>query len=99
MAEMGKLIEESMKSGALLATGGLVPIAKGGARIRRSADDITVIDGPFIESKELAGGFAILQAKSKEEAIELTRKFLKTAGDGECDLHQIMDEPGECPQA
>jgi len=98
MAEMGNLIEESMRSGALLATGGLVPMAKGGARVRRAADEITVTDGPFVETKELSGGFAILQAKSKEEVIEMTRKFLKTAGDGACDLYQIMDQPGECPQ-
>lgn len=96
MAEMGKLIEESMKAGTLLATGGLVPLAKEGTRVRRSGDEVTVIDGPFIETKELAGGFAILQAKSKEEAIELTRKFLNTAGDGECELHRIMDQPDEC---
>jgi hypothetical protein len=98
MTEMGKLIEESMRSGTLLATGGLEPMAKGGARVRWADDEIAVIDGPFVETKEMAGGFAILQAWSKEEAIEMTRTFLKTAGDGECDLYQIMDQPGECPQ-
>ena len=93
MAEMGKLIEESMKAGTLLATGGLLPISKGGARVRRSGGDISVLDGPFAEAKELIGGFAVIEAKSKEDAIEMTRRVLKVAGDGETELHQVM-EPG-----
>jgi hypothetical protein len=93
MAEMGKLIEESMKAGTLLATGGLLPIGKGGARVRRSGGEIAVIDGPFTEAKELIAGFALVEAKSKDEAIEMARRFLKVAGDGETELHQIM-EPG-----
>jgi hypothetical protein len=97
MAEMGQLIEESMKAGTLLATGGLLPISKGGARVRRSGTDITVVDGPFTETKELIAGFALLQAKSKEEAIEMTRRFLKVAGDGETELHQIMEPGVDCP--
>jgi hypothetical protein len=93
MAEMGKLIEESMKAGTLLLTGGLLPISKGGARVRVSGGEISVLDGPFAEAKELIGGFAVIEAKSKEDAIEMTRRFLKVAGDGETELHQIM-EPG-----
>jgi hypothetical protein len=93
MAEMGKLIEESTKAGTLLVTGGLLPISKGGARVRCSGDEIKVIDGPFSEAKELIGGFAVLEATSREEAIEMARRFLKVAGDGESELHQIM-EPG-----
>jgi hypothetical protein len=90
MAVMGKLIEEGMKSGWLLATEGCLPSALG-ARVRRSGDNINVTDGPFTESKELVGGFAILKADSKEEAIELARKFLKVAGQGECELRQLYD--------
>jgi hypothetical protein len=67
-------------------------------RVRRSAGDITVMDGPFTEAKELIAGFALLEAKSKEEAIEMTRRFLKVAGDGETELHQIM-EPGDFPKS
>ncbi len=96
MDRMGKLIEESMKSGVLLMTGGLMPIAQGGAHVRRSGDDIAVIDGPFAETKELVGGFAILQANSKGELIEMVRNFLEIAGDGETEVHQIM-EPGAQP--
>src|SRR5262249_30465649 len=91
MAVMGKLIEDGMKAGWLLATEGCLPSALG-ARVRRSGNQLTVTDGPFSESKELVGGFAILQAKSKEEAIELARQFLKVAGDGECELRQLYEE-------
>jgi hypothetical protein len=90
MDRMGKLIEESMKAGVLLATEGCLPSALG-ARVRRSGESLTVTDGPFTESKELIAGFALLQAKSKDEAIELARTFLDVAGDGECEIRQIFD--------
>src|SRR5258708_95977 len=76
MAVMGKLIEESMKSGVLLATEGCLPSAAG-ARIRRSGGKITVTDGPFTETKELIGGFALIRTGSKQEAIEFTKRFLE----------------------
>jgi len=88
--EMGKLIEAGMKAGWLLGTEGCLPTALG-ARVRRSEGKVTVIDGPFTEAKEVVGGFAMLKADSKEEAIELTRNFLKIAGDGECELRQIYE--------
>ena len=64
VTKMGQLIEESMKAGVLLATEGCLPSALG-ARVRLSQGKISVTDGPFIESKELIGGFAVLQADSK----------------------------------
>lgn len=93
MARMGQLIEEAMREGWLISTEGCLPSALG-ARVRRSGDKVTVADGPFTESKELVGGFAILEAASKEEAIELCRRFLDSAGDGECELRQLY-EAGE----
>ncbi len=51
----------------------------------------TVTDGPFTESKEVIGGFAILEANSKEEAIELAKNFLQVVGVGECELRQIYE--------
>ena len=95
MANMGNLIEEMTKAGTLISTEGCLPSAKG-AKIRRSGGKVTVSDGPFTESKEVVGGFAILEAKSKEEAIALTKRFLEVAGDGECELRQIatMDDFG-----
>jgi hypothetical protein len=92
MAKMGKLIEEYMKAGVLLATEGCLPSALG-ARVRLSNGKVTVTDGPFIESKELIGGFALLEASSKAEAIELTKKFLDVAGDGECEIRQLFTAP------
>jgi hypothetical protein len=91
-AEMGKFIEESMKSGILLATEGCLPSAAG-ARIRRAGEKYTVIDGPFAEAKELIGGFALIQMNSKQEAIEYTKTFLKIAGDGEAEIRQVFEQP------
>ena len=76
MAAMGKLVEEGMKAGWLLATEGCLP-SKLGARVRKSNGKITVTDGPFTESTEVVGGFAIMKANSKEEVIELAKDFLK----------------------
>ena len=94
IAAMTKLIEQGMKAGWLIATEGCLPSAKG-ARVRRSDGEITVIDGPFTEAKELIGGFAILEAASKQEAIALTKTFLEIAGDGECEVRQIFTAPAE----
>ena len=90
MARMGQLIEEQTNAGHLLATEGCLPSAMG-ARVRRSNGKLTVTDGPFTESKELIAGFALLQAKSKEEAIELAKRFLEVAGDGESEIRQIAE--------
>src|SRR5688572_15406075 len=88
MAEMGKFIEEMVKEGVLLATEGCQPSAKG-ARVRRSGGKFTVTDGPFAEAKELIAGFALVEATSKAHAIELAKRFLKVAGDGESEIRQI----------
>ena len=97
MDEMGKLIAEGMKSGSLLATEGCLPSAKG-ARVRLSGGKYTVTDGPFTESKELVAGFALIQANSKEDAIEQTKNFLKVAGDGETEIRQIFDAADFAPE-
>ena len=89
-AEMAKFIEEQTKAGVLLQGEGCLPTAKG-ARVRRSGEKLTVTDGPFTESKEVIGGFALLQAKSKEDAIEMAKRFLNVAGDGECELRQVFE--------
>lgn len=95
---MTKLIEESMKSGELLATEGCLPSVLG-ARVRLDGGQTTVTDGPFTESKELIGGFAILEAASKEEAIAIVKKFLAVAGDGECEIRQLCDAPAAASDA
>jgi hypothetical protein len=93
MAAMGKLIEDGMKEGWLLATEG-VQWGTIGARVHRSsAGEVTVTDGPFAEAKEVIGGYAILRAGSKAEVIELCRRFLKVAGQGTCEVHELYEEP------
>lgn len=90
MAKMGKLVEDGMKAGFLLAVEGCMPSAAG-ARVRLSNGKLAVTDGPFTESKEVIGGLALLQANSKEEAIGLVKQFLQVAGDGECELRQVFE--------
>jgi hypothetical protein len=90
---MGKFIEESMKAGWLVGTEGCLPSALG-ARVRTSKGQITVSDGPFTESKEVVGGFALLEAPSKAAAIDLVRQFLQFTGEGECELRQLCDVNG-----
>ena len=92
MARMGKLVEDGMKAGWLLATEGCLPSALG-ARVRSSSGKLSVTDGPFTESKELVGGFAILKANSKAEAIQLAKDFLSVVGEGECELRQLYEAP------
>jgi len=92
IAKMGQFITELAKSGVLVAADGLLSSANG-ARVRLSKGKITVTDGPFTESKELIAGYAILEVKSKAEAIELTERFLKIAGDGESEVRQMHDTP------
>lgn len=90
MEKMGQLVEEQMRSGVLLATEGCLPSAQG-ARIRLSKGKFSVTDGPFTEAKELVAGFALIQANSKEEAIEHIKNFLKVAGDGETEIRQVFE--------
>jgi len=90
MMKMGKLVEAGMKAGWLVATEGCLPSALG-ARVRSTNGKVSVTDGPFTESKEVVGGFAILRANSKEEAIQLAKDFLKVVGEGECELRQIYE--------
>ena len=89
VARMQALIENGMKAGWLIATEGCLPSAMG-ARVRRSGAGTTVIDGPFTETKELIAGFAILEAASKQQAIDLAQTFLEVAGGGECEIHQVF---------
>jgi hypothetical protein len=92
MARMGKLIEESAKNGTLIATEGCLPSSRG-ALVRLSGGKVTVTDGPFSEAKEVVGGFALLEANSKEHAIQMAKEFLQIAGDGECEIREVFTAP------
>ena len=96
MQKMGRLIDEMTREGVLISTAGLRPTAEG-ARVRLRAGKLSTVDGPFTESKEVIGGYAIVEAKSMKEAIELTKRFLRVHGDEwdiECEVRQL-DGP-EC---
>ena len=95
MDRMNKLIEESMKSGELIATGGLTPLQLG-ARVVQTSGNVTITDGPYIESTEIIGGFALLEVPSKEAAIESSKRFLKIAGDGQVTIRPLMSEADTC---
>jgi hypothetical protein len=92
MAAMGKLIEDGMKEGWLLATEGIGPNARP-VRVRSSRGAVTVTDGPFTEAKEVIGGYAVMRASSREEVIELCKRFLKVVGDGECEVAELYEAP------
>ena len=93
--KMGAFIEEMTKTGKLIATEGCMPSVNG-ARLRLSNGKFAVVDGPFTESKELIAGFALLETESKEEAIELSKRFLTVAGDGETEIRQIYEQGDVC---
>jgi hypothetical protein len=92
MADMGKLIEEMTRTGKLITTAGLKPTSEG-FRVRlRKGGKLSTVDGPFTETKEVIGGYAIIEAGSKKEAIELTERFLKVHGndwDIECEVRPL----------
>ena len=94
MEKMGGYIEQSFKEGTLLDTEGCLSSALG-ARVRKTNGQFKVTDGPFTESKEIVGGFAIINAKSKEDAIRITKDFLNIAGDGETEIRQLYEQPAK----
>ena len=86
MTEMGQFVEELSRAGVLLATGGLDPV---GTRITSSGGKITMTDGPFTEAKEAIISFALIDVRSKEEAIELARRFWRIARNGKGAIRQV----------
>jgi hypothetical protein len=93
MRRMGDLIEEMTKAGVLLDTAGLAPTAQG-TRVHWESGKLSVTDGPFTESKEVVGGYAIVQAKDMTEAIEWTKRFLKVHEEHwtvTCEVREIME--------
>jgi len=97
MQDMGKLIDELTRAGSLISTAGLRPTSEG-VRVRLHRGGLmSVVDGPFTETKEVIAGYAIFEAPSREAALALTHRFLKLHGtdwDIECELRQI-DGPGD----
>jgi hypothetical protein len=83
--EMGRFVEELTRARVLLATGGL----DRGTHVAASGGNLTLTDGPFTESKEVIVSFALIEVRSKDEAVELARRFWKIVGDGEGDIRQV----------
>ena len=99
MADMGRLIGEMREAGVLLDTAGLRPTSEG-KRVRLSHGRQRVIDGPFTETKEVIGGYAMFKADSMDEALEWTSRFLDVHGDEweiECEVRPLDEAcvPGE----
>ncbi len=91
LTEMNKYNEELVKAGVMLAGEGLHPSSKG-ARVRFSGNERTVIDGPFAETKELIAGYWLIQAKSKEEALEWVKRIPNPTGEeSEVELRQVFE--------
>ena len=86
-AEMDRFIEEMTRAGVLLATGGLDPY---GTHVSATGGKITVTDGPYAEAKETIVSFALIEVRSKAEAVELAKRFWKVVGDGEGDIRQVF---------
>ena len=101
MEAMGQFVEKSFKDGTLVDTGGLLP-SKDGVRVRLSNGKIAVTDGPFSESKEVIGGWAILNATSKAEAVRIATEFMELHRkywpefEGESEVRPMFD-PGMGP--
>ena len=94
MTDMGALLEELTESGVLISTAGLRPTAEG-VRVRQRRGILSMTDGPFTETKEVIGGYAIIEVASKDEAIQVTKRFLGVHGDEwdlECEI-RALDGP------
>jgi hypothetical protein len=91
MAKLGQFTQESAKSGILVMTGGLQRPSKG-TRVKMSGGNFTV-DGPYAETKELIDGFALIEVKSLDEALEVARRFMTIAGDGDGEVLAVYEQP------
>jgi hypothetical protein len=93
---MGEFVADSFKSGVLKDTAGLKSTSEG-FRVRSSGGKLKVTDGPFTETKEIVGGYALVEVKSKEEALDIARQFMELhrvhwpAFDGECEVRPLED--------
>ncbi|SRR5258708_22254059 len=104
MDAIAKLAEEAVKSGTMVDSGGLAPTAMS-TRVRLSRGKVTTIDGPFTEAKEVVGGYAVFELKSKQEAIEGAQHFMELhkkhwpGWEGETEIRQMFGPEDFPPQA
>jgi hypothetical protein len=94
---VGKLADREIKAGRMLDTGGLMPLATG-AQVRIADGKLSVTDGPFVEAKEVIGGYAIFELRDKEEALAMAREFMQLHLDhmpgweGTCELRAFVSQ-------
>ena len=82
MDAMDEFLEAATKAGVLVATGGIAPTSMG-AKVTLKDGEFTVIDGPFTEAKELIGGWALMECRDLEEAVEWAKRSISVVGEGE----------------
>lgn len=86
---MGVFIEDATKAGVIVATGGIAPTANG-AKISLKDGNYTVVDGPFVEAKEIVGGWALMECRDLPEAVEWSKRFLAVLGEGEVRIRPVF---------
>jgi hypothetical protein len=86
---MGRFVEEATKAGVIVATGGLAPTAVG-AKITLKDGEYSVVDGPFVEAKEIVGGWALMECRDLAEAVEWSKRFLAVLGEGEVRVRPVL---------
>jgi hypothetical protein len=100
MEAMHKLSEREIKAGRMLDSGGLTPVAMG-AQVKVSDGKLSVVDGPFVETKEMIGGYAIFELRNKEEALAAAREFMQLHldhmpdWDGTCEVREMISPESE----
>jgi hypothetical protein len=96
---MDQFVGEALKNGSITETAGLQPTSKG-TRVRLSGGKLNVTDGPFTEAKEVVGGYALVEAKSNDEAIAFATRFMELhrvhwpTFEGECEVRALEDTSG-----
>jgi hypothetical protein len=93
-AKVGAYAENLMKAGTLVSMGALLPPSSGG-RVKQTGGKVTVTDGPFPETKEMIVGWAVLNAATRDDAMELAKAFLRVAGDGEIQVRAMAPGTGD----
>jgi hypothetical protein len=101
MEAMHKLSEREIKAGRMVDSGGLMPVAMGGAQVKITDGKLGVVDGPFVETKEMIGGYAIFELRNKEEAVAAAREFMQLHLDhmpdweGTCEIRMMASPESE----
>ncbi len=86
--EMGKFVQEAISAGVIVATGGISPTSEG-VKISLKNGEFNVVDGPFAEAKEIVGGWALMECRDMDEAVEWSKRFISVLGEGEVRVRPV----------